>query len=274
MVLDPIVGALAVVFAPFFALINFIGFLINKGFGFVVSLLTPVIETLQSVMTAAFGVLQGAFEVAIGLVETAIATLETAIETVIGTLQDALEIAIGLVTDAIDGLWTALIAILDDVIAALLALAEDAAELILGILDFLFVLLLDSIELIIALITAAVFWIWDAVGLPDLLALLDLFLTYVVDIVAGIPDFIVTMMEFVALIGSFIFVLWFGWAFFLPVLSFDIGEMVSEWINRCFANIFPWDLLGFHIYIPQGLVMLPLLYFVVLAPSGGIFAIW
>jgi len=270
-VLDPLIGALAIVFAPFFAIINFIGFLINKGFGFVVALLTPVIQTLQTVMTGAFEALGGVFT-----------TLFEALGTV---LDDALGVIGGFIDDVagfIEDVATAIGAFAADIVAAVLGMiedlidefilfAEDLAALFLVVLDFLFVLLLDSIELIITLITAGVFWIWDAIGLPDILAIADLVLTSLVDVVTGVPQLIIDLTTIVFELGTIALVIWWVWLA-LPAFYLWPSEAIGEMLDRFMTPLFPWDILGVHFYFPQGIAVFGLTFFMIIVPAG--FVLW
>lgn len=242
-ILDPIVGALALVFAPFFAIINFIGFLLNKGFQLVVDLLKPVIETLQGVMTVAFGVLSTA-------IETVIGTLQTAIETVIGTLETVLEAAIILVTEAVEGLWTALILVIEDIIDAVILLADIVVEFL----------------------SAVFFFIWDALGLPNLLAIVDMLLESIVFVVSGIPQLITDLTGFLFEIGAIALVIWWIWCALLPAVSMMPTEAIGEMLDRFMKPAFPWDIFGIHFYFPQGFVVVGLTFFLIIVPAG--FVLW
>lgn len=266
-ILSPIVNVLSIIFAPVFLLLQFLGFVITRGLKFVVDILGPIITLVGTTIS---GALTAAFSALSVVLDTALGEIGGFIDDVAGFIDD--------VADAIAGFGEAIVTAIGgafgNFIAAILELASDAADLLLAILDFLFVLLLDSIELVIDLICAGLIFLWNLFGLPDLGPLITQLIDMFFDVITGIPQLITDISEWIFFFGSFVLVIWWAWCVLLPIASLDPGEAMGQIVDRFFAGIFPWDILGIHFYIPQGIVMIGLTYFLIIAPTGAGIAIW
>lgn len=213
--------------------------------------------------------------------------IATAVWTGIG---DALDFITDAIADIAADIWTAFGTaasdIMDDIVTALISLASDVADLItdvvefllplltviatdiadflFGVLEFLFVLLLTAVAALWNIIADIVFFVWDAFGLPDLIAILTFALTGIVGIIG---DAVANLTWFVDVLFT-----WSNGIFFLGVImllaipvfsSTGGGELMEKMVQANSWDILPIGILGFDVHVPVGLVFWPLLFLVV-----------
>lgn len=271
----------------------------------VAAVVDPIGNFLSTIFTVAFKFLAGIFRIvgdlitaaisiATGLIETSIGLVVIAVEAVTSALGEILtaigELAAAIATEVWDGIgdaldfittaiaaiaediWIALSAaigdILDDLLTALALVAEEAAGIAFDILEFLIVLVLDIIDGVINFIIEAVFFFWDLLGLPDLIAVYDTVIVGLIQVATSTPDMFIWLLD-----------VWFFWATgvfflgFLILLGFPIissnnpGEFVNNFVdmNSMDATL-GIALLGFQIKIPIGFLFWPVFFLMFLTP--------
>jgi hypothetical protein len=251
-----------------------VGKSLNSGFDWFLSIFRWLASAIINVLNFMLDVLLAGL-VAIG---TVIDTISTNIGTLITELQGladdiatsiwtGIETTLDFLFDAIDGIWTALIAILDDILAQLLILAEDVAVFVFAAIEFLVVLLLDIIEELWTIIEELGFFIWDAIGLPDVLALGNELLAYFIEVINWTLTTFQDVIVLTADLSWLILVLWWGWAVPIQWARAEFNPLggIANFIEVYFYDALPWSILGFHIYIPQGIVFT--LWLILLLPA-------
>lgn len=136
--------------------------------------------------------------------------------------------------------------------ALLEALVAGAIILVQSFVDFL---------------AAFVFLIWDAIGLPDLLAIADFFLIGFVQFIENFPVFLDDLINLIQSLWSLGFIIGVIYFLFFPLLA---ANTIGEFFEKFFEN-FSKDatmgasFVGVHIPIPIGLIWIVMLvYYVIL----------
>lgn len=245
---------------------------IGRGLGLeLLFLLAGIFPALFRFLASIFKVVGDAIILAIealepffSVIRDAVKDLEeflTAIGTAIGEIADDIWASIG---DALDFIIDAIEAILDELI------------LIIGdILNEVFIVLGTLISVIVEFIADIIFWIWAELGLPDVLAIIDLFLTPVFTIVTGFPAFIIDFSTLLTLFVMLILGFYWFWLIFLAFAEkgFNVFAGFGEMVNRLFT-FYNFSFLGIGpVPFPIALIFIPFTYFMVI-PSGSVFAIW
>lgn len=248
-IIGPIIGLIAWLFSPFILLFQMLTSGIGKAFKDLFSNLEPLFGILGGV----FGTVIGGLEEGLGLI---IDGLGAAIGGFLTTLEEGLVLAF-------EGLWV-----------LLFTLADSLGQFIIDVVDWLVPVLSDMINSLIGFIAAVIFWLWDALVLPDLLVILAFVITYFGGVLTNLPQIIADVATVLFFLGNLGLVLWWVWCVFLPVCTYNPAEAAGEIIDRFFKTAWPWDITGFNIYVPQGVLVLPLTYFLIINPAGGMYAIW
>lgn len=253
---------------------NFLQQLFVAAFRFLATIFTIV----GDLITLAFDIIIAALEVALvaalGLIETAIGTLETALEVALGLVEvaiEALEPFLTVISDAVDALWTLFIATLDDIVTALIALASDFTDFFFDVLELLIPLIITFLGTILGSIVGfladLLFLLWDALGLPNLLALLDLTVTHSVNFISELVAALTDVVQFLIDISWIALVVW--WAICVPVAfaraNFEPLAGLGNAVQVYFQNSTPISILGFQLYVPQGLIAT--VWLIVLLPA-------
>lgn len=276
---------------PIIAALQIVGNLITAGIGgFVDALVVPAIAALGIILDTIFNVLGTIAGVLATIAET-LAGLAAATATAIWeSIGDALDFIVEAIVDISEGIWIAFSDVagdlMDDIVTALIALAADVADLIgdvidfllpiltaiatdiadflFAILEFVFVLLLTVFSEIWDIIVGIVFFVWDAFGLPDLIAILTFALTGITGIIG---DAVANLQWFVDVLftwGNGIFFLGVILLLAIPVFSSKgSGELMEKMVEANSWDILPIGVLGFNVHVPVGLVFWPLLFLVV-----------
>lgn len=192
-------------------------------------------------ITLALGILEAALTVAIALVEVAIETMEAALEVAIALVEvaiEALEPFLTLIGDAINALWTLFI--------------TSAFDILEAILITLLTLLSEAIDFI----TELVFFAWDALSFPDVLAWVGGTLARIVEFVNWVGTTIPQVIQWFFDNAIFIFVIW--WIGCIPVQfareKFNpLGGLASA-VDFYFNNAVPISIFGNEVYVPQGVI--------------------
>jgi len=254
-------------------------------------LLGAAILIAQNAVTAAMDVLKGILDSIKGVLDTISTALGNVLTELQGLAADvASEIwsgigsALDFITDSIADIASdvigALIAqigsVIDDAITWLLSVATDLADLVFDVLDILLDLLLTVADEIWNVLVDVVFWAWDAVGLPDVLALLDQFLSTIVEAVTGAPAWIDTFFGWFFLIGASILMLY--WLWLIPgsfaAVNWDPLDGVFEILTRL-LKVYELNLLGFGpIPIPHVAIWVPLTGLLILAQEAMFWWVW
>ena len=179
-------------------------------------------------------------------------------------ITEAIGVVVGTFIDSMSGL-------LDALLTQLAILAEDAADLLFDIIDFLIVLVLDIVGEIWALIEGTIFFIWDAVGLPNLIDLFNELLAYSIELIDWL---LITFLDVVDLVNDLSWlILFFWWAWAIPIqwarAEFNPLGGVANFIEVYFYDALPWTVIGVHIYIPQGIIFT--LWLILLLPGDFAF---
>lgn len=265
----------------------------------------PIGNFLSSIFTIAFKFLAGIFRIVGDLITAAISFATTIIETAIGLvitaveavttelgniltelgllaaaiatevwdgIGDALDFITEAITDLATQIWTEVSAfvddILDELLTALAIVAEEAATVVFDVLEFLIVLVLDIIDGVINFVIEATFFIWDLLGLPDLILIYDTVIVGLIQVATSTPDMFIWLLD-----------VWFFWATgifflgFLLLLGFPVvssktpGQLINNFrdMNSMDATL-GLSILGFQIAIPIGFVFWPTFFLMFLVP--------
>ena len=246
-----------------------LGRFIADAFGFILSPLFVVLGTLIT----GIGDVVGGILTAIGGLAAEIAA---AVWSGIGSALDFITTAVAAIAADI---WTALITelegIVDDILGFLVLAADVLGDVVFEVLDVLLGLAGDILAGIINFIAGAVFFLWEALGLPDILAILDALLTSVVETITAIPQAIIDLMDFFIPLFIVILALYWFWLVFLAFASagFDPFAGLAEMFGRLMTTVpIPIPLSG-NLPFPIALFFIPLTYFLILPPES-VFAIW
>ena len=227
------------------------------------------------------GFFQGIFDAIAAFLSWVLSPISDFIQDIISGLVDlasdvwnGIESTLSFITSAINGLWTLFIGVIDDIIAELLLLAEDFADFVFSALEFLIDLLLTIASELWSVLETVIFFVWDALNLPNLIDVFNSIISTVIDVIGAIPSLITDIMSWVVLFGSFGLLIWWVWAFFLSFAEakFNPFEGMGNFIEKCFFDLLPFSFLGIEIYVPMGLFFLPLTFFMLLTESA--FFIW
>lgn len=294
---DLIIGSIITMQTVVTAAINNIqGWLVTLG-----TTITNAVNQIQGWLTTLGTTIATAISNIEGWLNTIAATIASAIDQIEGWLTTIAATISDAIADIAADIWTAFgtaaADIMDDIITALTGLAADVADFIDGVIQFLIPLLLaiaadladllvgiidalitiggDILEGIMNFIAGVVFFIWEELGLPDVLAVIDLFISPIVEIVTGLPTYVTEIGDLIAVFFIVILGIYWFWLIFLAFAEkgFDIFAGFGESVSRLFTF---WNLTFFGIGpipIPIALFFIPLTYFMVL-PSGSVFAIW
>lgn len=204
------------------------------------NLIGSIFAVVGDLITGAITAMQGVLDVAIGAVQTAVEAVTTAIgllaEQIITVLQDAL----------------------DDIIGVLLTLASDLADLLFAVIDLLLDLILDIVDELWAILVGMIFFVWDALNLPDILSVFDLLLVGFGQAIAGFGQFVT---DINALIGNIFTISVTGGLFVFFFLPITISPTIGQWIEKVFQflafditfGVSPWGIIP---RIPAGAVWL------------------
>lgn len=253
------------------------------------AIVEPVGNFISAIFTVAFRFLAGIFKVVGDAILSGITTLQTALSSLltaiygslssIYTVLAGLAVAIGtavwesigsaldFITDAIADIaadvWAALEPVIADIVSWLGTVASDVADLIFAVIEFLISLLLTIAIDIFELLAAIAFAVWDALGLPDLLAVLDFMIVgfngLVTDGLAAL-QWVVNVGAFWGLGGSMFVGIVIFWL--VPVLRSkgDFGEFAESFYMMNSWNIMPFAILGFEVHVPVGVVYWPVFF--------------
>lgn len=209
--------------------------------------------------------------VALGVVLT---VALTALGTLLEAAIEALEPFLTVISDAVDALWTLFIDTLDDIVTALIALASDFTEFFFDVLELLIPLIITFLGTILSsivdLAAAALFFLWDALSLPDLLGILDLIVvhsvTFITEFIAALTDIIQLLID----VSWIPLVVW--WAYAVPFqfakAAFEPLAGLGNTIEVYFQNLIPVSVLGFRLYFPIG--VFATVWLIVLLPADFI----
>lgn len=266
-VADAVIGFLGFILSPFIAIFMFLGGILRTGFQFVVDLLSPLltsITTALGTLTTAIGVLAADIGTAVW---SSMGNALNFITEAIGGVGAAVWVAMGdaldfIVNDMIDLITSTLSDWIDDIIGFLLPIAEDLAEIIFSVLGFFLTLIGDIIGDAINFIIHGIFFFWDLLGLPDLIAIYDEIIVGIIQVATAVPAII-----------SWVLSVWFWWAtgiFFIGFLILfaypivnnrSLGGFMETFMDvngvDCTLGI---NLLGFGIALPIGFVFWPLFF--------------
>ena len=243
-------------------------------FRWVVSVITDFLAFMLDLLLAGLTLISSAITALQGVIVSALTTLQTAVDNIFSAIGDVVTELQGLasdvataiwdgvgsaldfIVDAVDGLWDALIAILDDIIGQLLLLAEDVADFLFAAIEFLVVLLLTIVEELWTILEGIVFFIWDAIGLPDALALGNELLVYTIELVDWLLVTFLDVVDFFNDLSWLILVIWWAWAIPIQWARADFNPIggVANFIEVYFYDALPWSIIGVHIYVPQGII--------------------
>ena len=114
------------------------------------------------------------------------------------------------------------------------------------------------------------FAFWDALGLPNLLALLDITLTHSVNFITELALTLADVVQLLLDTSWIALVLW--WAYCVPVqygkANFEPLGGTGFAIEAYFKNLVPISILGFQLYVPQGVFFT--VWLIVLLPTDFI----
>jgi len=195
-------------------------------------------------------------------------------DSILNTIVDVLEDISDLISDLAEFIVFALISFMFDVVDALLDaliwMADVVVEFLLAILEYV-LFFLDEFITILALI---LFFVWDLFGLPDLLRIVELFLNAFFTFVDNLPAMIDDFFGWIWVLFDLLLLLWWFYVLVVSAVSSgDIGEYLEKVVEKSMRNIFPFDIFGFHLHIPQFVVVLPLTVFGIVGTSS-IYNIW
>lgn len=150
---------------------------------------------------------------------------------------------------------------------------NGARDLLEALLDGLIVLVQSVVDFVIAFI----FLMWDFIGLPDVLAIAAVGFEVIVEILLGTPQFILDVInDWILPFAIIIICLYWLWLVFLSFAEegFEPFAGFSNFIERLMA-VYNLTIAGVGpLPIPIALFFIPLTYFLIIVPSGSIFAIW
>ena len=255
--------------------------------------------TLGTTITTAINQIQGwlttlgtTITTAVNQIQGWLTALGTTITTAVDQIEGWLNSIASTISDAIDeiaaDIWTAFVAVADDFVTAIItqltilaedfaefldamiafliplltALAEDFAGLLEDIIAFLLPLLGALAEAIITFIADLVFWIWDALNLPDVLAVIDVLLTGLVQFITGLPQFVTDWVNFLTAISDLFVVLGFIWIFVLPIaIAPTAGGCIDKMVEHAMISVIAdWKIFGIGgripIIIPWGILLI------------------
>lgn len=208
--------------------------------------LADIIGIAFEIVGDAIIVALGAVTVAVGSIEGWLVTLGETIGSIIADIEEWLG---NIITNFIDG----------------------AAEFIEAIFDGLLLILTTIVDLV----TRFVFFIWDAVGLPDILAIINAFLTSIIDVITGMPQILDDINTFLFPLFVVIVALYWFWLIFLSFAQegFEPFSGLANMIERLLA-CYNLSIFGIGpIPIPIAIFFIPLTYFLII-PDTSVFAIW
>lgn len=205
----------------------------------------------------------GAIVAVLGVVVTAIgqiaADTASAIWTgIVDTLSFITDAIVDVAGAVIVALTDALETIIDDIITIALTLADDLAALIMAVIDFLLVLLLTAAEAVINFVAALVFFFWDALALPDLLAIWDVVAATIIDLATGIPALLTDLVNWFFEIYIFIPIAMFAFMWLVPAINSDnIGDFFSQFFDIALKDVTGgFAFFGSHVPVPYFVVIL------------------
>ena len=268
-----IVAGIVVMQDALTAAINGVTAAINQIQGWLTTLgttITTAINQIQGWLTALGTTITTAIASIQGWLTTLGTTITTALSAIAADIWTAFGTAAG---DIMDDVITALTALSADVadffdatIQALLpllsALAEDFSDLIVDIMGYLLVGLGTLVEAFVGLLASVVFWIWDALGLPDILAVLDVLLEGLGQFITNLPQFLQDWITFLKAISALFVILGFIWIFFVPLVAASTaGECLEKIIGNALTDISGGaGIAGFQVpipfFIPWGLLII------------------
>lgn len=218
------------------------------GFKNIIISLGLLLAPLFVILGDIFKLIEGWLNTAAGVITNAIALIEGWLNTAIGFIQEWVE---GIILDFIAG-------------------AQDLVE---AILLGLVALLSDVWDVIVGLI----FLVWDFLTLPDLLAIAAVGLDSIVEILLGAPAFILSVInDWILPLFIIILCLYWLWLVFLSFAEegFEPLAGLSNFVERLLVT-YDLTILGVGpLPIPIALFFIPLTYFMIIVPSGSVFAIW
>lgn len=215
-----------------------------------------LIEVAVDAATTAIGVLQTAIEVAVTALKDALEAALTALGVLLEAAIEALEPFMTLISDAVDALWTLFIDTLSDIVDELITLASSFVDFFFDVLELLIPLLITFLGTILGavfgLIADIVFFVWDALALPNVLEILDFVLVGLGQFIGGIPSFLSDLFTFLAGISAIFSVLGFILFFIIPIAQgADEGEFISHMFSNMGIDIsFGWTIMGFGGKVP------------------------
>lgn len=250
-----------------------------------ITFVTPLLVTLQvvfrdlfawiqvfiDIFTPWFNTLEGLIEDANEFLTNILTAFTTLYENLrdyfndnIKPLLDDVEDLLQDIVDAIDDLYTDLADYWNNNIKPLL----DGLEGLLGnIITELQGLISDGLNLLWTLVEEAfnfvaniVFFFWDALSLPNLLELWDMFAADIITLAEGLPDFLGDLTAWLFQIYIFVPIFMFAYMWLVPAFkSSNIGEFVGEFAGIAFTDLgHGITIMGFGpVYIPYiGVILL------------------
>jgi hypothetical protein len=238
---------------------NFLSSIFAIAFRFLATIFQIVGDLIIFANEVAFAALQVAVVSALGLLETAIDAATTAIgtmQTILEAAIEALEPFMTIISEAVDALWTLFIATLSDIVDELIILASSFADFFFDVLELLIPFLITFLGTILGslfgLIADLVFFVWDALSLPNALEFLDFVLVGFGQFVTGVLGVLTDSFTFLASIAAIFSVLGFILFFIIPIAQgADEGEFLSHMFeNMAFDLSFGWQILGIGGKVP------------------------
>jgi len=187
-----------------------------------------------------------AIETAVNAIEGWLTTLGTTITDAIGDIQGWVEALPDAIGTALEFISDAIGIIVEDFFDWLWGVAAELGEFLADVVAILLPLLNDLAEYIIGFVAAVIFWLWDSLGLPDLLAVIDVFLTGFIQFISGIPQFITDWADFLSVIANLLVAIGLIWILFFPVAQANTaGECLGLIVDHMMTDLSGhWTILG------------------------------
>ena len=200
-------------------------------------LVVTSVATIGQVLSGDLSVIEGIQQIATTNIEAVADDIATLPADILAKFQQFIDDVWGVLDSIVGDIWywfyTNVLTWLQPIIDYLISIAQYLWDIVVNI----------------------AFFVWDALNLPDVLAWVDLLLDYFVEFVQWCTDTATDLLELMWDMSWVILVLWWFQAVFIQFARAKGNPMegVANFLGAYFKELIPFDVLGFHVYIPQGL---------------------
>lgn len=267
-ILNPIVDVFILLLTPLILLLQFLAGVFKFVGDLIIAALSPLLELIGNVLNSVLDAILALAAQVWDLFDDILGDILTAVGDIASGIWSLFETVLEGIADVLDDVLTAIIGIAQDLIDLIISSALD-------LLDAIVSALLDLLSELVDFITGLIFFLWDALSLPNILAVAEIFLNFFIDFFTGLPQFIADLTSFLILYGlpGFLCLVWFYIAFMNAISCSSIGDWIDNLVDYLMRDItMGFSIMGFKIKFPLGLFLVPLTIFEFFA--GTILFIW